>query len=204
MYTIKDIATLCIENDVDFEIWHGEDPRKVERAAMLINLNPAIRIDFGDKKHNQRISRIHLAGNHKVPVKEKELVAAIKAHELSASWNTGSIPEVPAFEWDFTTAAQGHVKVRVSGEITVEPEEDETFTLLIPAEVVRNYYSTRDRELLHTTAIPVILRNKGLNEWQVQNSKEHLTLGQWINVAGQFTYPNIIEAESMGVADGKF
>lgn len=92
MYTIKDIATLCLDNDVDFEVFNGENTYKQNRKAMLIQLSTPIRVDFGDKKHGERISRIHYASDHKLTVKTEELIQAIQRDETETKrWSTGTV-----------------------------------------------------------------------------------------------------------------
>lgn len=86
---IKDIINLCLEHDVDFEVYSGVNtskPGNAVKATMLIDLGESIRIDFGDKKHGQLVSRVHVANNHKLVVDIEELVTAITLHENENVW----------------------------------------------------------------------------------------------------------------------
>jgi hypothetical protein len=57
---------------------------------MLVVLDATIRVDFGDKAHGQLVSRVHVADDHKVPVKIEELVAAIKSSTVKKHWGTAA------------------------------------------------------------------------------------------------------------------
>ena len=88
--TLKSLAALAIENDVDFEVFHGETTHadKRVRAQMVLSLEgcPDVRVAFGDKKHGQRINAITLAGNNKINVKQHQLLKAIEQNATNTTW----------------------------------------------------------------------------------------------------------------------
>jgi hypothetical protein len=84
--SMKEIINLCIDKNVDFEVFHGVNTRQTVRAAMLIELGETIRVDFGDKEHGQRFSRAHVSNNHKLTVTIDELVTAIYLQQNENRW----------------------------------------------------------------------------------------------------------------------
>jgi hypothetical protein len=100
-YNLKDIVGLCLDNDVDIEIFHGNSDVSIERkpenkvrAVALITLVglKVVRVDFGDKKHGQLVSRVHAADNHRDVIKIADLVEEIASYKgaLRKRWGVAS------------------------------------------------------------------------------------------------------------------
>jgi len=91
--TLSTLTALAVENDVDIEIWHGETTHqdKRTRAHMLIcpTDSPKVLVSFGDRKHGQRISRIALAGNDAIQVKEADLIQVMAENTTAKRWVRG-------------------------------------------------------------------------------------------------------------------
>lgn len=90
MTTLIELINIALDNDVDFEIWHGETTHadKRTRTKMKIEIAgaPAVIIAFGDRKHGQLVSSISLSDNMKVPVKQEHLLAAMQQNKTPNQW----------------------------------------------------------------------------------------------------------------------
>lgn len=116
--SIKEVLELCVINDVDFEMFHGLNSNDQIRTTMLVDLGETIRLDFGDKKHGQLISRAHVANNHKLVVKVSDVMDAIKLHKNSNTWaiQNKEATENSRLRIPPTTNASG-VKLAVDGVV---------------------------------------------------------------------------------------
>lgn len=99
--TLKSMSMLALEHDVDFEVFHGETTHKDKRirAQMVLSLKdcPAVRVSFGDKKHDQRVSTVALSGNYKIPVKLADLIVAMEQNHTGNHWSRLMDSETPLF-----------------------------------------------------------------------------------------------------------
>jgi len=138
VHTLKSMTNLAIENDVDFEVWHGKSTTGSVRSHMLINMTglPAVHLRFGDKKHGQRVSDATLSGNANVHVKYDELAAIMAENESTSDWKRSekndNAEENPSIASILRNA--GNDKVYVRGEIFgMQKNEDGSFSLMIEA-----------------------------------------------------------------------
>lgn len=128
--TLKTLAGLAIDHDANFEIYHGETTHKDKRtrAQMILSLEgcPDVRILFGDKKHGQRLSSIHLAGNSKITIKQEHLLEALAKNSTTTPWRR--IMENDTNVINIFPAANNEIKI--TGTIAGEPKTltDETGT----------------------------------------------------------------------------
>lgn len=132
--TLKSLSALAIEHEADFEIIHGETTHKDKRvrAQMILSLTgcPEVRALFGDAKHGQRLSSIHLASNPAITVKQEHLLTALANHRATAGWRRTMTRETPLFN---INAAEGNM-ISISANIvkkmwtetTTENDESET------------------------------------------------------------------------------
>jgi hypothetical protein len=133
--TLKSLSALAIENEADFEVFHGKTTHKDKRvrAQMILSLTgcPEVRVSFGDSKHGQRINAITLAGNNKIVVKQEHLLAVLEDHRTSADWRRVMTGETPLF--NINTAEDNRISIaaniikRLSSE-TIIPGNGEAET----------------------------------------------------------------------------
>lgn len=120
--TLKSLAALAIEHEADFEIIHGETTHKDKRvrAQMILSLTgcPEVRVLFGDAKHGQRLSSIHLASNPKVTVKQEHLLAVLADHRTASDWRRKMTRETPLF--NINTAEDNMISLPAVGIRRVE------------------------------------------------------------------------------------
>lgn len=132
--TLKSLAALAIEHEADFEIIHGETTHKDKRvrAQMILSLTgcPEVRVLFGDAKHGQRLSSIHLASNSKISVKQEHLLAALADHRATSGWRRTMTRETPLFNIhpaeDNMVSISGNIVKKMWSETTVDNGESET------------------------------------------------------------------------------
>ena len=86
---MKEIANLCLDHNVDFEVMHGDNNNSF-RTAFLIEVGETIRVDFGAASHGSLVSRVHVASDHKIVVKIDELVVAIVNYRNAKRWGNES------------------------------------------------------------------------------------------------------------------
>jgi hypothetical protein len=88
-HTLSTLTALAIENDVDFEVWHGVTTAVDQRtrAHMIISpaYAPAVQVTFGDKKHDQRVSRLVLASGD-LQVKLADLIRTMSENTVRNRW----------------------------------------------------------------------------------------------------------------------
>lgn len=91
IYDIKTIINMCLERNINVQVFHGENTKGQWRSTAIVELDVTVRVDFGDKAHGQRISRVHLASDHKVVIAIVDFVEALENYEPSSIWTVGSI-----------------------------------------------------------------------------------------------------------------
>ena len=195
MYTIFEVVALCLKHDVDFEVWNANTDNS-QRSAMLINLTPAVRVDFGDKAHGQQISRVHLADNHRIAVNAEALMESIRLNNVDARWNAGTTRE-PAM---FHSAGAGRVSVMGKVKQLNFDLVGETIVQWIDLEIinfVRNLLTGQVTELEPTT---VRLRSELKDNATMERHKRDLPQGFHMYAEGIYKYPNIIEVTTAGPA----
>jgi len=88
-HTLSTLTALAIENNVDFEVWHGVTTAADQRtrAHMIISpaYAPAVQVTFGDKKHDQRVSRLVLASGD-LQVKLADLTRTMSENTVRNRW----------------------------------------------------------------------------------------------------------------------
>ncbi len=195
MYNIYELTGLCLKHDVDFEIWNAETTTGSVRAAMVINLTPAVRVDFGDKEHGQVPSHIHVADNHRLEVKIDNLVNYITQNKVDADWKNGTKTISSIFK------SVGGGRVAVTGFVvdqqfeTVNGEVIEWLDLEVCSSV---------RNLLTGAIIkssPVVIRCRSvINEMLKKLHREDIPMGLEVYAEGYYKYPNVLEVTTAGPA----
>ena len=208
-YNLNSIVALCLENEVSFELSYSENLSKrtsSTRAAMTINLSPAVSIEFGDAKHGTLVSRIHVTNNHKLSVRVNELAEQIKASTLKPRWFTSATVSKNALVTPSgltngvgtgTTAAVGIVNSET--EITTDENGDVwgSFELLVANKIRSNTFDqSHEAEPL---ALQVSYKYKDLNE-ALAAVKYHVVNAK-IYVEGEYGYPRNLVAATMGGTD---
>lgn len=92
-YNMKEIANLCLDHNVDFEVMHGNNNTNF-RTAFLINVGEIIRVDFGAASHGSLASRVHVADDHIKVVKIDDLINSIKEFHNPNRWGNKSATRV--------------------------------------------------------------------------------------------------------------
>lgn len=205
-YNLNAIVALCLENEVSFALSYGVNLSKkvpATRAAMTIDLVPAVSIEFGDAKHGTLASRIHVANNHKLTVRIDELVKQINASSLKPRWTTSATSEkrsivisqgLTSGVGTGTTAATGVI----NSDTEVLTDEDGivwgSFELSIPRMV---HSATLGQTIeLEPILLQVSYEYENLNA-ALTAIKNHV-VGTKIYVEGEFVYPNKLVAVTMG------
>lgn len=223
--TLSSLTQHCIENDVDFEVWHGETTHKDNRVRTHLLVSPAnspeALVTFGDKQNGQRVSRVTLAKNDKIEVKLNDLIRAIRHNATTNKWKRAIQKETPLFNLKST---QGSVKVSgtntTANSETFENREHHTafhsYELL-----VRNFFMNAATEQVSEIdptrfllEIPEMDSQPFISEEGIRfttedanASTEALTLSPRdmsaiplnakLEVEGKFRYPNIIEVTDL-------
>lgn len=208
LYNLNSMVSLLLANEVGFEVFYGENTSKRTadtRAAMLIELSPAVRIDFGDAKHGKLVSRIHVANNHKLTIRVEDLVQQIESFTSTAPWHTAANVakhRTGNVEGLFSGAGTGTTATRgvLCSPIKVDEREDGVwldFNLN-----VRNFLqvaSTMEVKEIAPTIINVTYKVKSVEDAQ--------RVSRWIveadasYVEGTYIYPNQIVAAFIGGAE---
>jgi len=208
MFNINYMVNLCVEHDVDFEIWHGnnyahgENAKNVERAAMLINLNPPVRIDFGDKAHGQQISRIHVSGNHAMTVKVADVIETVKANSISREWKNGkhddvpiTVPLVPAGNGKFS------VEGKVISDVTFNAGENGRYiSTEVEIAVVTSMQNMVTFEVFQLEPVVFVVKTQHETKDEAELVAEHMVPGSYVSVVGNYVYPNVIESNGVSVS----
>jgi len=199
-YNIKQIIDLCIEHEVDFEIFHGKvNGGDRVKAQMLVNISPAVRVDFGDKKHNQLVSRVQVAGNHYLKVDVEDLIKSITGNQVRNDWrNAAAAPEITgAFQKPPLNANPQMVSLQ--GEISSAAILDGT-DAVFNMKVLQSVYNTVTKETQGLTPILIEVR-RDLATWNPENRDRFIELisnnkSCWKQayVEGEYVYPNIVKA----------
>jgi hypothetical protein len=208
-YNLSAIVALCLENEVSFKLSYGENKSKrvpTIRAAMAIDLVPAVNIEFGDSKHGTLVSRIHVANNHKLTVRVDELIKQIKESSIKPIWNTSStIIKHSSVTHNGLTAGVGTGTTGATGVINSDPEvlTDENgtvwgcFELLVP-NIVHNATFDQSHELAPTRLqVSYKYDDAALALAAIKNQ----VVGMKIYAEGEFIYPRKLIAVTMGGAN---
>lgn len=140
--SFQDIVELCLQNSVDFEVWHGKTTHKELsiRRQMLINPvnKPSIFVTFGDVKHGEQVSHISVSGNKMLEVSREELVATVSTQSNPRVWSSDELGSEVNAETAFTVLNKNSRVVLVSGVVNSFEGTDENglnvynFTLETP------------------------------------------------------------------------
>lgn len=178
MNTLNEFVTHAVNNNVDFEIWHGKTTNKTEsvRTHMLIKLwdCPAVVATFGDEKHGKRLSMLTLSVNRNIAVNVDDLFTAMGEQSTLNEWKRDfdEMSDISAPNFDNLNII--HTPNR---EISLVGTASDNGTFL-----VRNQYITMDGNV-HNSTDTVYRLNAG-------------TLGVPTNekvvIFGTYQFPNYI------------
>ena len=193
MYTIFEVVALCLKHDVDFEVWNANTDNS-QRSAMLINLTPAVRVDFGDKGHGQQISRIHLADNHRLAVNAEALMESIKGNNVDARWNAGTTRDPAMFR------SVGGGRVSVMGKVTdlTFYSMGDTIIQWIDLEIVNSVRNLLTGQVTDMEPTTIRLFSEISDEATTERHKRDIPVGFYMYAEGHYKYPNIIEVTTAG------
>lgn len=203
--TLKSLAALAIEHEVDFEVIHGETTHKDKRVRAQMVLSPAdcpeVRVLFGDAKHGQRLSSIALASNPKVMVKQEHLLAVIADHSTNAGWRRTMTRETPLFN---INPAEGNL-ISISANVVKKmwtettDTDGEKETLDHYEAIVRNHVATA-MTLSVFTPEPELIEVESTVFYVKVDPEEHPEFKeQWENsireleLVGEYIFPNTLK-----------
>lgn len=185
---LANITNTVIENDADFEVWHGKSQNGSVRTHMLLHMNglPSVHIRFGDKKHGQRVSDITLAGNENVHVKYDDLMVILTENEAYSDWKRSSTNDGAEENRVIANFLKNHGndKVSVSGEILDIQENNDNIVVFI--ESVK--YLMIGEEVFDTESetFNIVIDRKLINE------DDDFSISSDTTVVGNYSYPNKI------------
>jgi hypothetical protein len=203
--TLKSLASLAIEHEVDFEVIHGETTHKDKRVRAQMVLSPAncpeVRVLFGDAKHGQRLSSISLASNPKVLVKKEHLLAAVAENSTNAGWRRTMTRETPLFNINTTEnnmiSISANVIKKMWTEITDTDGEKET---LDHYEAVVSNHVADARTLSVFSPEPELIEVESTVFYVKVDPEEHPEFKeQWENsvreleLVGEYIFPNTLK-----------
>lgn len=124
--TLTDLVTLALKHEIDHEVWYANTTNGSVRAKMILSLagKPTVTVDFGDKKHGQRVSRATVSGSGKVKVRMEDVVESMKKNAVEGVWRTGE-PETNSI--NVGTLTPFGEQVGVKGRIVGSPEKIDGF-----------------------------------------------------------------------------
>lgn len=223
--TLSSLTQYCIDNDVDFEVWHGVTTHKDKRVRAHLLVSPANSpeavVTFGDRKFGQRVSYATLAKNNKISVDVNDLILAIRRNSAVNQWKRSIQKDTPLFN-----LKSSHGNVQVSGTNTTADSETfenrgyatsfHSYELLVrnflmdsSTEQVSEVAQTRFKlEIPETDPQPFISQEgTRYSAEAAEASTDLLTLfprdmgaiplNAKLDVEGKFRYPNIIEVSSI-------
>ena len=203
-HDLKSIVSLLLEKEVNFEVFYSTDATKkgedALRVTLLVELDPTVRVDFGDKRHGQLIRRIHVSSDHRLTLSEQDFVDSINtaAEEGKLPWVTqATTSKSPALASVFTDTATPDIK-RVTGIVEAFPHIEDyapisnakliTFNLLIPMYAlnkVTNKVMTLDSEKVQ---IQVIVPNGDF----ARVVASQVVVGTQVGFEGVYYHPNVL------------
>lgn len=203
--TLKSLAAIAIENEVDFEVIHGETTHKDKRVRAQMILSPAncpeVRVRFGDAKHGQRLSSISLASNSKVPVKKEHLLAVIADNSTNTGWRRTMNRETPLFNINMAENNMVSISANILKKMWTEntDTDGEKETLDHYDAMVRNYVADA-RTLSVFSPEPELIEVESTTFYVKVDPEEHPEFKeQWENsvreleIVGEYIFPNTLK-----------
>ena len=188
--TLKSMSMLALEHDVDFEVFHGETTHKDKRvrAQMILSLNgcPEVRVRFGDKKHDQRVSTVNLSRNDKIPVKLADLISAMEQNSTGNHWFRLMDKETPLFNIEIT----GDGLIVITG--TVEEEDKDIDPHEIDGEIFDSYRISLPNILLNTGSSKLVTAAPTTFHAAMAQNTFAQSIGKEVTVVGEYVFPDRI------------
>lgn len=85
------IVTLCLQNDVDVEVFYGVNSDDEKCAGAIITLDEQVVLKFSNKNEGYIVTSIELVYNKTIPVTYDELIYAITHNKVTKKWTDGLI-----------------------------------------------------------------------------------------------------------------
>jgi hypothetical protein len=86
-FDINEAVAMLMAKNVDFELLHGDDYKGEVRRCIIAHFgHVSIRLNFGDAKHGNRVSRIHEADDHTKAIPPAYFKAVVAAHVVPNQW----------------------------------------------------------------------------------------------------------------------
>lgn len=193
--TLKSMTMLALEHDVDFEVFHGETTHKDKRvrAQMVLSLKdcPEVRVSFGDKKHDQRVSTVSLARNYKIPVKLADLITAMKQNSAGNHWFRLMNRETPLFNIE----SMGAGLIVITGTVQKGAEQSDHlengefckfYQLSVPNKLLNSSTSTVVETAPTTFYAEMPLDAEGKNSVTAN-------VGNEVTLVGEYVFPDRIK-----------
>lgn len=95
-FDINSAVAMLLMHNVDFEVIHGIDYKGEAKVCIVAKFETPVRLDFGDRKHGRRISRIYPLANYKIALKSNDFRQMLKEHTVKAEWRSGSSGVLPS------------------------------------------------------------------------------------------------------------
>lgn len=188
--TLKSMSMLALEHDVDFEVFHGETTHKDKRvrAQMILSLNgcPEVRVRFGDKKHEQRVSTVSLSRNDKIQVKLADLISAMEQNSTGNHWFRLMDRETPLFN----IATTGDGLIVITGK--VEEEDKEIDHHEIDGEFIASYRISVPNILLNTGTSKLVTATPTTFHAAMTQNPLAQSIGKEVTVVGEYVFPDRI------------
>jgi len=208
-YNLQSVVNLLLENEVGFELFYGENDSTREistRAALLVDMAPAVRIDFGDNKNGTLVSRVHIANNHKINIRVEDFVEQVKVHKTIKPWNTAATvtKRSESFETAGLKAGVGTGTTAITGTLEGDvtlTADSEGFWVNFSLKT-RNFVqalSTREVVEVDPTVIDVVYLHKNFS--QAKLTAKYVREAAKSYVEGEYIYPRKIVATTLGAAE---
>lgn len=210
--TLESLAGLALQHEVDHEVWYADSTSGVRRAKMMLSVagHPTVIVDFGDKKHGQRVSRATVSGSGKINVQIEDVVQAMKKNAVTSTWRTGD-PETVSISSHLMDAISD--KVRIKGTILdFLGYVDNCFIYRVSVKTFTFNSESQEREILeeriYTVKVPEKDPSPYLNDfgYRVINEDEgdydprdvsEIPVNTKVEVIGKYRFPDIIEVSHL-------
>jgi hypothetical protein len=210
--TLTGLVTLALQYEIDHEVWYAHTTSGTVRAKMMLSItgNPTVIVDFGDKKHGQRVSRATVSGSGKIKVNMHDVLQSMSNNAVEGKWRTGE-PEPKSINSSIMAPLGEQVSIKGYVNGLVEENDRFFFYSMRAKEYVMNV-ETREVEFVneerYTLQIPKTDPSPYINDFGYYSSDpnhgEHesrdmgaIPENMRVEVIGKYRYPDIIEVTNL-------
>lgn len=120
--SFKEIIELCVNNKIDFEVWHGLTTHKEKSVRRQIQVSfpdaPGLFATFGDERHGEKLGRIIVSGNKNLRINASEFVEILSnPTKVFRDWKTTELGNEIMSENNLTVLDANKRIVLVSGRV---------------------------------------------------------------------------------------